>query len=97
MTGNWMIKIYVTLCFLLKAYTCRCVFKENTRARYDPALSIHEDDCANRILYVPSDSFFPSDDIQSDEKKYRKQEISMKRKGLLQQIAILHSMFSFSF
>lgn len=55
-----MIKIYVALCFLSKAYICRCVFKENTRARYDPALSIHEDDCADRILYVPSDSSLPT-------------------------------------
>lgn len=73
MTGNWMIKIYVALCFLLKAYTCRCVFKENTRARYDPALSIHEDDCADRILsFLPT--IFKAMKTNTENKKFQQKE-----------------------
>lgn len=68
-----MIKIYVTLCFLLKVYTCQCVFKENTRARYDSDLSFYEGDCTDRIFsFLPT--IFKAMKRNTENKKFQQKE-----------------------
>lgn len=68
-----MIKIYVTLCFLLKAYICRCVFKGDTRARYDSDLSFYEGDCTDCIFsFLPT--IFKTMKRNTENKKFQRKE-----------------------